>query len=78
MTVISHYYLYSAFNNANCVKAALYKLDIKLGGFISDLQYLDGEIICVILHQARQNQQFKSRLCDVCDIFKQNYVCRWK
>ncbi len=35
----SHYYLYSAFNNAN-------QLDIKLGGFTSALQYLDGEIVC--------------------------------
>ncbi len=34
------------FNNANCVKAALYQLDIKLGGFTSALQYLDGEIVC--------------------------------
>ncbi len=42
----SHYYLYSAFNNANCVKAALHQLDIKLGGFTSALQYLDGEIVC--------------------------------
>ncbi len=42
----SHYYLYSAFNNANCVKAALHQLDIKLGGFISALRYLDGEIVC--------------------------------
>ncbi len=42
----SHYYLYSAFNNANCVKAALHQLDIKLGGFISALPYLDGEIVC--------------------------------
>ncbi len=41
----SHYYLYSAFNNANCVKAALHQLDIKLGGFTSALQYLDGEIV---------------------------------
>ncbi len=41
----SHYYLY-AFNNANCVKAALHQLDIKLGGFTSALQYLDGEIMC--------------------------------
>ncbi len=40
------YYLYSAFNNTNCVKAALHKLDIKLGGFASALQYLDGEIMC--------------------------------
>ncbi len=39
----SHYYLYSAFNDANCVKAALHQLDIKLGGFISVLQYLDGK-----------------------------------
>ncbi len=39
----SHYYLYSAFNNANCVKAALHQLDIKLGGFTSALQYLDGK-----------------------------------
>ncbi len=38
----SHYHLYSAFNDANCVKAALHQLDIKLGGFISALQYLDG------------------------------------
>ncbi len=38
----SHYYLYSAFNNANFVKAALHQLDIKLGGFISALQYFDG------------------------------------
>ncbi len=37
----SHYYLYSAFINANCVKAALHQLDIKLGGFTSVLQYLD-------------------------------------
>ncbi len=36
----SHYYLYSAFNNANCVKAALHQLDIKLGGCTSALQYL--------------------------------------
>ncbi len=42
----SHYYLYSVFNNANCVKAALHQLDIKLGGFTSALQYLDGEIVC--------------------------------
>ncbi len=42
----SHYYLYNAFNNANCVKAALHQLDIKPGGFISALQYLDGEIVC--------------------------------
>ncbi len=42
----SHCYLYSAFNNANCVKAALHQLDIKLGGFTSALQYLDGEIVC--------------------------------
>ncbi len=35
-----------SFNNANCVKAALHQLDIKLGGFISALQYLDGEIVC--------------------------------
>ncbi len=34
------------FNNENCVKAALYQLDIKLGGFTSALQYLDGEIVC--------------------------------
>ncbi len=39
----NHYYLYSAFNNANCVKAALHQLDIKLSGFISALQYLDGK-----------------------------------
>ncbi len=38
-------YLYSAFNKANCVKAALHQLDIKLGGFISALQYLDEEIV---------------------------------
>ncbi len=41
--------LYSAFNNANCVKAALHQLDIELGGFISAvylyLQYVDGEIV---------------------------------
>ncbi len=42
----SHYYLYSAFNNANCVKAALHQLEIKLGGFTSALQYLDWEIVC--------------------------------
>ncbi len=42
----SHYYLYSAFNNANCVKAALHQLDIKLSGFVSALQYLDREIVC--------------------------------
>ncbi len=42
----SHYYLYSAFNDANCVKAALHQLDIKLGGFTSALQYLDREIVC--------------------------------
>ncbi len=42
----SHYYLYSAFNNANCVKSALHQLDIKLGGSISALQYLDGGIVC--------------------------------
>ncbi len=42
----SHYYLYITFNNANCVKAALHQLDIKLGGFISALQYLDAEIVC--------------------------------
>ncbi len=41
----SHYYLHSAFNNANCVKAALHQLDIKLGGFTSALQYLDEEIV---------------------------------
>ncbi len=33
MNLSSHYYLYDAFNNANCVKAALHQLDIKLGGF---------------------------------------------
>ncbi len=43
---LSHYYLNSAFNNANCVKAALHQLDIKLGGFTSALQYLDREIVC--------------------------------
>ncbi len=37
---------YSAFNNANCVKAALHQLDVKLGGFTSALQYLDGERVC--------------------------------
>ncbi len=37
------------FNNANCVKAALHQLDIKLGGFISALQYLDGEIFVGIV-----------------------------
>ncbi len=42
----SHYYLYSAFNNANCVKAALHQLDIKLDVLTSSLQYLDGEIVC--------------------------------
>ncbi len=42
----SHCYLYSTFNNANCVKAALHQLDINLGGFTSALQYLDGEIVC--------------------------------
>ncbi len=42
----NHYYLYSAFKNANCVKEALHQLDIKLGGFTSALQYLDGEIVC--------------------------------
>ncbi len=42
----SHYYLYSAYNNANCFKAALHQLDIKLGGFVSALQYVDGEIVC--------------------------------
>ncbi len=42
----SHYYLYSSCNNANCVKAALHQLDIKLGGFTSALPYLDGEIVC--------------------------------
>ncbi len=36
----SHYYLYSTFNDANCVKAALHQLDIKLSGFTSALQYL--------------------------------------
>ncbi len=46
---------YSTFNNANCVKAALHQLDIKLGGFISTLQYLDGEI-------AQTNIAF-SKLC---------------
>ncbi len=46
-TKSSHYYLYSAFNNENYVKAALlYQLDIKLGGFTSALQHLDGEIVC--------------------------------
>ncbi len=42
----SHYYLYSTFNNAICLKAALHQLYIKLGGFTSALQYLDGEIVC--------------------------------
>ncbi len=42
----SHYYLFSAFNNANDVKAALHQPDIKLDVFISSLQYLDGEIVC--------------------------------
>ncbi len=42
----SHYYLYNAFNNANCVEAALHQLDIKLGGLTSALQYLAGEILC--------------------------------
>ncbi len=42
----NRYYLYSTFNNANCVKAALHQLDIKLGGFTSALHYLDGEIVC--------------------------------
>ncbi len=32
--------------HANCVKAALHQLDIKLGGFTSALQYLDEEIVC--------------------------------
>ncbi len=41
----SHYYMYSAFNNLNCVKAALHQLDIKLGGFTSALRYLDEEIV---------------------------------
>ncbi len=54
----SHYYLYSAFNNANCVNAALHQLDIKLGGFTSALQYLDGEIVCrhSVILLLRQNQ----------------------
>ncbi len=40
--MLSHYDLYSALNNANCVKAALHQRYIKLGGFISALHYLDG------------------------------------
>ncbi len=31
----SHYDLYSAFNNANCVKAALHQHDINQGGFFN-------------------------------------------
>ncbi len=31
------------------VKAALHQFDIKLGGFTSALQYLDGEIVCKIV-----------------------------
>ncbi len=42
----SHFYLYSAFNNAHFVKTALHQLDLKLGGFTSALQYLDGKILC--------------------------------
>ncbi len=42
-------YLYSAFNNANCVKAALHQLDIKKGGFTSALQYLDGGNSVILL-----------------------------
>ncbi len=42
----SHYYLYSAFYKANCVKTALHNLHIKLGGFTSALQYLDREKVC--------------------------------
>ncbi len=38
----------SACNNTKYVKAALHQLDINLGGFISALQYLDGEIMCRI------------------------------
>ncbi len=45
----SHYYLYSAFNNANCVKADLHQLDIKLGGFTSSFTVFrrgnSGEIV---------------------------------
>ncbi len=33
---------------------------VKLGGFTSALQYLDGEIVC--RNSVIQNQQFKSRL----------------
>ncbi len=40
----SHYYLYSALKNANCVKTALHQLDIKLGGFTSALQYLGNSV----------------------------------
>ncbi len=45
------------------VKAALYQLDIKLGGLKSALQYLDGEMVSKKCHSplARQNQHFKSR-----------------
>ncbi len=56
----SHYYLYSAFNNANCVKAVLHQLDLKLGGFISALQYLDGELVS--FSSGQTNQQFNSML----------------
>ncbi len=49
----SHYYLYSAFNNANCVKAAVHQFDIKLGGFTSVLQYLDGEIVSLSSGQTK-------------------------
>ncbi len=41
----SHYYLYSAFNNANCVKAALNQLDIKLGGYISFTVFRQGNSV---------------------------------
>ncbi len=41
----SHYYMYSAFNNLNYVKAALHQLYIKLGGFTSALRYLEEEIV---------------------------------
>ncbi len=45
-----HHYLYNAFYNANCVKAAF--------------TVSNGEIVC-LSPLARQNQQFKSRLLSI-------------
>ncbi len=41
MNLSSHYYLYNAFNNSNCVKAALHQLDISWVA----LQYLYSVIL---------------------------------